>query len=196
MTRSRSKRTTPALLAAVAIALAGCSNSSDNAPAPTAAASQAVNLAFGSSAIRGSTLPALYTCDGRNVSPPLTWGPIPSGVDELALFAVGVRSVGGKTLSSIEWAMAGMKPGLHGLRAGEIPGGAFLLTDSDGAKRYSICPGRGQAERFVFALLALPRGARASPRIPGTALLRNLTQSTPEYEAPASGAFAVTYKRT
>jgi len=194
MTKSRPKRATPALLATAAIALAGCSNSG-SPPAPTlAASSQPVNVAFTSSAIRGSKLPVLYTCHGRNVSPPLAWGPIPSGIRELALFAVGVRTVGRKSLSSVEWAMAGMKPGLRALRAGEIPPGAFLLADSDGAKRYSICPPGGRSERYVFALLALPRGARASPKIPGVSLLRNLTQSTPAYESPVSGAFAVTFK--
>jgi phosphatidylethanolamine-binding protein (PEBP) family uncharacterized protein len=121
---------------------------------------------------------------------------MPPGVQELALFAIGTRrnSTGG-ALTSVEWAMAGLRPSLHTLRAGEIPSGAFLLTDSDGKRGYSICPPRGREGRYTFALMALPRVARASPALAGPILLRNLTNSAPEYETPAAGVFSVGYSR-
>src|SRR5512133_579902 len=32
-----------------------------------------------------ASIPALYTCDGRNVSPPLEWSGVPAGTKSLAL---------------------------------------------------------------------------------------------------------------
>jgi hypothetical protein len=155
-----------------------------------------ITVALRSSAIHGSTLPALYTCDARNISPPLSWSRVPSGVHELALFAIGTqRDRGGQVVRTVEWAMAGVQPGLRDLRAGEVPRGAFVLVASDGRGRYSICPPRGQTGRYTFALYALPRVARASAAISGAGLLHNLTESAAEYEAPVSGTFSVTYTR-
>jgi hypothetical protein len=176
------------------IVLAGCGT---GGPETNALASkEPTKVSFTSSAVHGRKLPALYTCDGKNTWPPVSWGTVPAGVEELAVFAVGTRRLSnGRAEVNVEWAMAGLKPGLHGLRAGEIPHGAFLVANSKGEKRYSICPARGQTERYSFALLALPRYARAARGFPGPDLLQNLTGTNVEYEAPAVGTFSVTYTR-
>jgi phosphatidylethanolamine-binding protein (PEBP) family uncharacterized protein len=179
-----------------AIALSGCGSSGTAGTAASTTATTRVAVVLGSPAIHGAKLPALYTCDGRDVSPPLTWGTVPSGVQELALFAVGTRPNGaGGTVTSVEWAMAGLKPTLHTLRSGQVPPGAFLLTGSDGKRGYSICPPRGQAESYTFGIFALPRIAGASPALAGPVLLQNLTNSSPEDAAPAGGVFSVSYTR-
>jgi phosphatidylethanolamine-binding protein (PEBP) family uncharacterized protein len=177
-----------------AVALGGCGGAARRAT--TASTPARVTIALGSPAVHGSKLPALYTCDGRNVSPPLAWGTVPSGVQELALFALGTRhSSAGRTATSLEWALAGVKPSVHELRAGEIPPGAFLLTGSDGKRGYSLCPPTGQQEDYTFGIFALPGVARASRRIAGAALFHNLTNSSREFEAPAAGVFSVSYTR-
>jgi phosphatidylethanolamine-binding protein (PEBP) family uncharacterized protein len=190
---STSGHATPLLAMLAAIVLAGCGTgtTSTNALAPT----PPVTVRLSSSAIHGKTLPALYTCDGRNISPPLSWGTIPSGVGEVALFALGVHAVEGKTEVSIEWALAGLSPNLHHLRAGEIPHGAFLLTGTTGRRRYSLCPARGHTQRYQFALFALPPTARATDVLPGPSLLHNLSEPVPQDESPASGVFSVSYTR-
>jgi Raf kinase inhibitor-like YbhB/YbcL family protein len=33
----------------------------------------------------GNSIPAIYTCDGKNISPPLTWGDPPAGTQTFAL---------------------------------------------------------------------------------------------------------------
>jgi hypothetical protein len=116
-------------------------------------------------------------------------------VEELALFVLGASRGKKGAVLSIEWGLAGIKPGLRSLRAGEIPRGAFAVTNSRNSKHYSICPAPGQSEDYDFTVLALPRGARATPSIPGPALFQNLTGSTPQDESPAYGAITSTYKR-
>jgi len=187
--------TTLAVLAAAA--LSGCGGTGASTGTTVLSSVEPSTVSLRSSAVHGSTLPALYTCDGRDISPPLSWGALPSGVKEVALFVLGVRrGKAGRPVASIEWALAGVKPQLQGLRAGDVPPGAFALAASDGSRRYSVCPASGQTERYTFALYAMPRGVRASPALAGTALLLNLTQSgVPQNEAPASGTFSVTYKR-
>jgi phosphatidylethanolamine-binding protein (PEBP) family uncharacterized protein len=189
-----SANTTRAAMLAVlgAAALTGCGGSTEPKPASV----EPVVVILQSSAITGSKLPALYTCDGRNVSPPLSWGAIPSGVEELALFAIGTRvTKGGRASASVAWAMAGLRPSLQSVRSGEVPRYAYLLSNSDHRRHYSVCPPRGQTERYSFALYGLPRGARASTSMTGAVLLYNLTQAGAQYQAPVSGTFSVTYKR-
>lgn len=188
-------RAAPILAAlALALTLSGCGSSADGS---AGVATQPAHVALTSSAIRDAKLPALYTCDGRDISPPLSWGALPSSVEEVAIFALGAhREANGQTLASIEWALAGVRPGLHELRAGEVPHGAFLLAGSAGRRRYSICPKKGETEHFTFVLYALPQGARASPTITSTALFENLTESgVARDETPAAGGIAANYTR-
>jgi phosphatidylethanolamine-binding protein (PEBP) family uncharacterized protein len=188
-------RTTSALLALLAaIVLGGCANESTTTN--SYAAKEPSKVPFGSSAVRGTALPALYTCDGKDISPPMTWGAVPSTVEELALFVISpVTNKRGQTALAIEWAMAGIKPKLHSLRAGEVPRGAFLLATSKARPKYSICPPKGHTQRYSFALFALPPGARASAGLPSTELFRNLNRANPGEETPATGVFTVSYTR-
>jgi phosphatidylethanolamine-binding protein (PEBP) family uncharacterized protein len=185
---------TPILAALAALVLSGCSNSA-NGSATTAAPPAQVTLT--SSAIHGSKLPALYTCDGRDISPPLSWGALPSGVEEVAIFALGAHhNAEGKELTSVEWAIAGVKPGLHTLQAGQIPHGAFVLAASDGKRHYSICPDKGQTLHYTFAIYALPHDARVTAAISSLQLLVNLNRAgSPEDQTPATGLLAVSYTR-
>ncbi|HEY4810642.1 MAG TPA: hypothetical protein VIH71_06240 [Solirubrobacteraceae bacterium] len=189
----RHRATGPAALLAV-IALGGCANEATStnglaAPAP-------VRLTLKSSAIHGNKLPALYTCDGRNTWPPLSWGPVPSNVEEMALFALAPEETKkGVAAIKVEWGLGGIKATVHALRAGEIPPGAFLMKGSTGHAGYSICPPRGITQRYSFGLFALPAGARAGAEFPGPALLRNLNEPTRGRAATAVGFLTVFYKR-
>jgi phosphatidylethanolamine-binding protein (PEBP) family uncharacterized protein len=190
----RAGGTTAVLALLAAIVLSGCSNVSTSnnglaAPAP-------VLVKVKSSAIAGKTLPAVFTCDGKNIWPPLSWGAVPSSVEELALFALAaVRTKGGRTAIKIEWAMAGIKPTVHSLAAGEIPHGAFVLANTSGKRQYSICPPRGHTQRYSFSLFALPPGARAFAALPSTALLSNLNTPRRGAQATAFGFLSANYTR-
>jgi phosphatidylethanolamine-binding protein (PEBP) family uncharacterized protein len=184
---------TTVLAALAAAALSGCGSSTSSTTANSLAV-KPVTIAVRSSAVHGNKLAALYTCDGRNISPPLSWGAFPAGVEELAVFVLGASQGKKGEVVSLEWGLAGIKADVHSLRAGEIPRGAFEVTNSRNSKNYSVCPARGQLQYYDFAVLALPRGARATPKISGPALFQNLTGSTPQDQSPAYGALTSIYR--
>jgi phosphatidylethanolamine-binding protein (PEBP) family uncharacterized protein len=99
------------------------------------------------------TLPAEFTCDGKNTSPALRWQGVPSGTAELVLFAMNVQPVGGKLF--FDWAVAGLSPDLEEIEAGKLPKGAVVGRNSFGKNGYEICP--EGAETYIFALFALPQ---------------------------------------
>lgn len=173
-----------------ALGLAGCGSGSS---APSTAA-----LLVRSPAITNSTLPAEYTCDGRDIAPPLEWGTVPSGVGTLALVVVGIASNPNTRAVSLtpEWAVVGLNPALHKLAAGEIPPGASVgLASGARKRRYSLCPKPGTSTDYQFELYGMPAGTTASPDITDTALLRALNEPGPA-RADAHGGFVVKYARS
>ena len=54
----------------------------------------------------GGPIPARYTCDGRDVSPPLKWGAVPAGAKFLALIADDPDAPGASK-TNLEAAMEG-----------------------------------------------------------------------------------------
>jgi phosphatidylethanolamine-binding protein (PEBP) family uncharacterized protein len=100
------------------------------------------------------TLPAPYTCDGKDSWPALQWQGVPAGSEELILFAMNLAPVGGELF--FDWAVAGLDPSLSGIEAGKLPRGAIRGTNGFGTTGYSLCPPKGQGETYVFALHAVP----------------------------------------
>lgn len=180
-----------ALLATLALAATGCGSA-------TTTGRQTINIPFQSSAITGTKIPAKYTCDGKNVSPPLEWGEVPAGVNELALFALGLTpSPEGKgSTISIEWAVSGLKPSLHRISAGRLPAGTHVGSTTKGPRRYSICPAKGEpAKTYEFAVYAVPPSLKVAAGFKGLQLLGEVASSNSPTVASAGGQFTVTYKR-
>jgi phosphatidylethanolamine-binding protein (PEBP) family uncharacterized protein len=100
------------------------------------------------------TLPAPYTCDGKDSWPALQWQGVPADTEELILFAMNLAPVDGELF--FDWALAGLDPSLSGIEAGELPRGAIGGTNGFGDTGYSICPSKGKSETYVFALHAVP----------------------------------------
>jgi phosphatidylethanolamine-binding protein (PEBP) family uncharacterized protein len=173
----------------LALACAGCGSGSSTSVA---------TISFRSPAVVGSSIPALYTCAGKNTSPPLEWGPAPPGTSELALFILGFTpaAVGNQYTVSVEWAVAGLNPSLRKLAAGVLPHGAHLGRDSDSKTHYSICPKRGTTERYQFELYALSRTMSIRPHFTGLPVVATLANAKPSEPTLAHGGFAVSYKRT
>jgi Raf kinase inhibitor-like YbhB/YbcL family protein len=111
-------------------------------------------------------IPAQYTCDGANVSPPLAWSGVPEGTAEMVLLLEDIDGPGG---TQVYAALFGLDPASGGLEEGKLPpevvGGKNDYGRTDWA---GPCPPLGRAHRFVFTLLALsqPSGLTegASPR--------------------------------
>lgn len=112
-----------------------------------------------SSASGAVPLTAAYTCDGKGQWPALSWSGVPAGSVELILYVMNIAPVEGKLF--VDWAVAGLDPGLTGIEAGELPKGAVVGTNSFGKRGYEICP--EGSEIYLFAIYALPRALSPRP---------------------------------
>lgn len=117
----------------------------------------------------GGTIPKKYTCDGENISPPLSWSTPPEGTKSLALICEDPDAPGG---IFVHWVLFGLSPDISALPEGvpgqeTVLGGARQGTTSFGRIGYGgPCPPSGPAHRYVFTLYALdfqpPLHARAT----------------------------------
>jgi phosphatidylethanolamine-binding protein (PEBP) family uncharacterized protein len=182
------------LVAWIAPTLAACGSDS---PAATSKIARAAAIVFNSPAITSHRLPARYTCDGQDVSPPLEWGAVPADVKELALFVVGFAPAPDtKSYNvSVEWAVAGVSPSLHKLASGQLPPHAFLALAGDRKRHYSICPGKGVQERYQFELYGLPSSQTIARKFNSLTALATLAGVHGAAPAKAQGGFFVNYKR-
>jgi phosphatidylethanolamine-binding protein (PEBP) family uncharacterized protein len=101
------------------------------------------------------SLAATYTCEGKDSWPQLRWSGVPAGTAELIFYVMNVQPVEGRLF--VDWAVAGLDPGLQEIKAGELPKGAVVGTNGFGKRDYEICPAAGSGEIYIFAVYALPR---------------------------------------
>jgi hypothetical protein len=172
-----------------ALALVGCAGSNSTASTKAVATLQLSSPSF------SGLIPALYTCDGKDISPPLQWGAVPADAASLALFVIGATpepSTNTEKLT-VEWAIANINPKVHELAPGRLPQGAVVGLNSKDRGRYSICPNRGEETQYRFELFGLPASVALPPHFAGAPVYRALTAAhTP---ANASGSFTASYKR-
>ena len=76
-------------------------------------------------------IPAEYSCNGRNVPPPLRWENLPGGTESLALVVDDPDAVGGLY---VHWVVTGIPPSTTEIVGGVLPGGAVVSANS-GAMR-------------------------------------------------------------
>lgn len=117
---------------------------------------------------QGEAIPVLYTCDGGNVSPPLTWGEPPKGTRAFALLMDDPDARGW-----VHWVLFDLPADARGLPegAGSEPGGGRPAGSVHGRGNsdlgyYGPCPPEGAgAHRYSFRIyaldapLGLPQGA-------------------------------------
>ena len=107
----------------------------------------------------GSAIPAEYTCDGSDISPPLAWSGTPSGTRSLVLVVEDPDAPGG---TFRHWAAFDIAPTAAGLAAGYgagRPGDRVREARNDfGQPGYrGPCPPPGPAHHYHFRLLAIGR---------------------------------------
>jgi phosphatidylethanolamine-binding protein (PEBP) family uncharacterized protein len=198
--RQRPKAISGAALLSV-LTLAGCGSSSTSGTA--AGAAKVAQVIFKSAVINPTPtsarpIPSRYTCDGKNTSPPLEWGAVPTGTGELVLFVLGLTPVPStnNVSISVEWALAGINPALHRLGPGQLPQGAHLGLTTNGKRNYSICPKHGQSKRYQFELYGLPEGDAVPLNFNGLRVLSTLALSAHSSLTSAHGSFGTSYKRS
>ena len=101
----------------------------------------------------GEGIPSRYSCDGRDVSPPLAWTDVPAGTKALLLTVTDPDARG-----FVHWVAWDLAPDLGVLpegASGALPGGALEGRNDFGRTGWGgPCPPSG-THRYVFTLTAL-----------------------------------------
>jgi len=152
---------------AVAFLVVSCSRGEKSKAPQEKGASVAIELtspAF----VAGAPLPAKYTCDGENVSPPLKWSGIPQDAQSLALLCEDPDATEG---SRVLWLVYNIPPSVAelteaGPAIGILPNGAKQGTNDFKTLGYTgPCPPPGKTHRCMFKLYALDDMPKLPPGI-------------------------------
>jgi Raf kinase inhibitor-like YbhB/YbcL family protein len=102
----------------------------------------------------GDIVPTRFTCDGDDVSPPLSWSGVPEGTAELRLSLTDPDAPRG---TFTHWLVTGMDPAASEVAEGSVPAGGAEQRNSFGENAYGgPCPPQGGgAHRYVFTLEAM-----------------------------------------
>jgi len=108
-----------------------------------------------------SVIPARHTCDGPNVSPPLTWAGIPAGTKSLALIVddPDAPDPAAPKMTWVHWVLYNIPPDANGLTEGiavkDLPAGTLQgVNDWQRIGYGGPCPPVGK-HRYFFKLYAL-----------------------------------------
>ena len=117
--------------------------------------------------VNQSTIPILYTCDGKDISPPLEWTHVPDKTQALALILSDPDAPGG---TFYHWVVYNIPQTATSLPQGTqtLPAGSVAGKNSWNKAQYNgPCPPKGSTHTYWFSLyalssnLALPAGADA-----------------------------------
>jgi Raf kinase inhibitor-like YbhB/YbcL family protein len=142
----------------------------------------------------GGEIPAEYTCDGADISPPLAWSGVPDGSRSLVLVVEDPDAPSG---TFRHWAVFDIPAATPGLAAGDgprRPASGFREARNDfGKSGYGgPCPPEGHGvHHYHFRLLA-PSRPSLDPAAPPTAL--NVLQAAQPYTI-AEVELVGTYRR-
>jgi len=122
----------------------------------------------------GSAIPAQYTCDGADISPPLAWSGVPQGAKSLLVEMVDPDAPGGEF---IHWVIYNISPNSTGLPQGVPPAAAtaygLQAVNDFGEVGYGgPCPPPGRPHRYVVLVLALNTTLEVPPGAPARQVLR------------------------
>ena len=108
----------------------------------------------------GGMIPRLYTCDGSDISPPLSWSGVPHGTQSLALIVddPDAPDPAAPKMVYVHWVLFNLPPSSQGLR--ENVGSSLPEGTEEGRNDWQRtgyggpCPPIGQ-HRYFFKLYAL-----------------------------------------
>jgi len=112
------------------------------------------------------TIPDRYTCEGADVSPPLSWRDAPGGTESFALLCEDPDAPGG---TFTHWLLYGIPSTKDGLPEGvendpHLSWGAAQGRNDFGNIGYGgPCPPMGSAHRYYFRLYALDEALDLPP---------------------------------
>jgi Raf kinase inhibitor-like YbhB/YbcL family protein len=134
----------------ILIFLAGC-NQQNVAPALEGENNMAIHLTS-TAFSEGENIPRLYTCDDKNVSPPLTWTNVPTNTISLALIIDDPDAPVG---TWVHWVLYNLPSNLTGLEQGKSGSGIEGINDFKRSGYGGPCPPKGSNHRYYIKLYAL-----------------------------------------
>ena len=97
-------------------------------------------------------IPSEFTCDGKNVSPKLSWKDVPEETKSFALAVTDPDAPGGNW---IHWLVYDISKTSRKIERGSLPSGAKEVENDFGRRTYGgPCPPSG-THRYFFTLYAL-----------------------------------------
>ncbi len=178
----------------LAAALLGCQVAAGSADNKTPTMEKIMNLQITSSAFsEGQPIPVKYTCQGKDLSPPLQWTNIPPTAKSLALICDDPDAPVG---TWVHWVLYDLPPTAVGLSEGvpassELPNGAKQGLNTWPRSGYGgPCPPPGNSHRYFFKLYALDKVLGLKPGVTKKELLDAM-----EGHVLAEAQLMGTYKR-
>ncbi len=102
--------------------------------------------------IHKAKIPTRYTCEGKDVNPPLRIYNIPEETESLALVVVDPDASSG---NFTHWVVWNIDPDTESIGEGRLPKGAIEGVNDFGNRRYNgPCPGNAK-HRYFFTIYAL-----------------------------------------
>lgn len=100
-------------------------------------------------------IPSKYTCDGKDINPPLEIAGVPSNTKSLALIMDDADAVAVAGHVWDHWVVCNIDPGTTSIAEGQEPQGTSGVGSS-GKKRYQgSCPPKPREHHYSFRLYAL-----------------------------------------
>jgi Raf kinase inhibitor-like YbhB/YbcL family protein len=102
--------------------------------------------------VNNGNIPSEFTCDGRDISPPLSWEEIPDETKSFALSVTDPDCSGGVWL---HWLVYNIPKDVRKIERASLPDGAMEVLNDFGKKSYGgPCPPYG-THRYFFTICAL-----------------------------------------
>ena len=164
-------------LALISMMITSCASSATSTPQPSAtvvaesettatettATEATMSLTLTSDAFaNGQSIPAKYSCVGKNISPALAWNEPPAGTQSFALIVDDPDAPMG---TWVHWVLFNLPANVRSLQENTDASGIAVGKNSSGNMRYDgPCPPSG-THRYFFKLYALDSALSLSPGV-------------------------------
>ncbi|MBV8551724.1 MAG: YbhB/YbcL family Raf kinase inhibitor-like protein [Acidobacteriaceae bacterium] len=133
-------------------------------------------------------IPEEYTCDGRDVSPPLRWSGVPADTKSIAIVCEDPDAPSG---TFTHWVLYDLPGKTTEVTEGSSGGGKEGVNDFKKNGYGGPCPPRGRAHRYFFHVYALDKDSLGK-----TGLRKSQAETAMKGHILAEGKLIGTYKRS